>query len=55
VADPQKRVMVMALNSADTDMLVNFVCSARAANIPLDSTIVFGADQVGVCAQHVCT
>lgn len=37
----------MALNEGDADMLVNFVCSARAAGIPLDHTVVFAADQVG--------
>lgn len=41
-----KRVLVMALNEGDTDLLVNFVCSARAANIPLDNAVVFAADQV---------
>ena len=45
VVDAKKRVMVMALNEGDIDMLVNFVCSAKHANIPIDNLVVIGADQ----------
>lgn len=45
VADEKNRVMIMALNEGDTDMLVNFICSAKQAQIPLDNLVVIGADQ----------
>jgi hypothetical protein len=45
VADSKKRVMVMALNEGDIDMLVNFVCSADQAGVSLSNLVVIGADQ----------
>jgi len=45
VADSKKRVMVMALNEGDIDMLLNFVCSADQAGISLSNLVVIGADQ----------
>lgn len=45
VADTKKRVMVMALNEGDIDLLVNFVCSAKQAGVSLSNLVVIGADQ----------
>lgn len=45
-ADADKRVMIMALNEGDIDMLMNFVCSAKLAKIPLNNLIVVGSHQV---------
>jgi len=44
-ADSQKRLLIMALNEGDVDLLVNFVCSARQASISVENLVVISADK----------
>jgi len=41
----KRGVLVMCMNQGDVDLLLNFLCSARDANIDLTNLVVFGADE----------
>lgn len=43
-----KRVIVMALNQGDIDLLTNWACSARRYGIVPTNLIIFGGDETVV-------
>lgn len=45
-------ITVLAINTGDVDTLVNWVCSARKHDIPLDNVLVFAGDPSAAAAAE---